>query len=126
MGNPIYTGPSASPVKIAQSKSTWALAADWVGRIDGQWAGFGGSQFTSLGSYALASIDGAAPHQRRGTRHTDRSSVLMVDGSVSVYKWEELRYFSSWANNGTRMFYWYQRDLPEGMTGNVANLAPAP
>lgn len=84
--NPIYRGPSASPVKLAQSKPAWALAADFVAQIDGQWAGFGGSRFTSLGSYALASLDGIAPHQRPGTRHADAASELMADGSVGAYK----------------------------------------
>jgi prepilin-type N-terminal cleavage/methylation domain-containing protein len=124
--NPIYTGPSSSPVKYAQAKPTWALAADFVARIDGKWAGFGGSQFTSLGSGFLATFDGLTPHQRSGTHHTDISNEVMADGSVSSYKWEKLLFLSTWNNSGSRMLYWYQQDLPAGMTGNLATLAPTP
>jgi len=123
--NPIYSGPSCSPVKLAQARPTWALAADFVGRIDGQWAGYGGSQFTSLGSYALATFDGIPPHQRSGTHHSDISNEVMADGSVGSYKWEKLLMLSSW-NQSTRMLYWYQEDLPAGMAGNLAALAPTP
>jgi prepilin-type N-terminal cleavage/methylation domain-containing protein len=123
--NPIYTGPSASPVKYAQAKPSWALAADFVGRIDGKWAGFGGSQFTSLGSDNYATFDGVAPHQRSGTRYADTSNHLFTDSSVSSYKWEKLRLLSSW-DPANRKLYWYQQDLPAGMTGNVDSLAPTP
>jgi prepilin-type N-terminal cleavage/methylation domain-containing protein len=124
--NPIYTGPSCSPVKSSQSKPNWALACDDVARVDGQWVGFGGNQFTSLGSYALATFDGVAPHQRPRTHHTDRASELMADGSVDVHKWEDLLYLSSWGNSGTRNFYWYQQDLPAGMQNSLSSLAPTP
>ena len=124
--NPIYTGPSSSPVKYAQAKPTWALAADFVARIDGKWAGFGGSQFTSLGSGFLATFDGLTPHQRSGTHHTDISNEVMADNSVSSYKWEMLLFLSTWNNSGSRMLYWYQQDLPAGMTGNLGLLSPTP
>jgi prepilin-type N-terminal cleavage/methylation domain-containing protein len=126
--NPIYDGPSCSPVKLGTAKPTWALAADFVGRLDGQWTGFGGSQFTSLGADNMVTFDGRAPHQRSGTRHTDRSNELMADGSVNSYKWEMLLNLSCWTRGGSssRMFYWYQQDLPAGMTDKLAKLAPAP
>ena len=123
--NPLYSGPSCSPVKLAQARPTWALAADFVGRIDGKWAGFGGSQYTSLGVGNYATFDGVAPHQRAGTRYADTSNHLMADSSVGSYKWEKLRFLSSW-NQATRMLYWYQEDLPAGMTGSLATLAPTP
>ncbi|MEI8039986.1 MAG: prepilin-type N-terminal cleavage/methylation domain-containing protein [Verrucomicrobiota bacterium] len=129
--NPIYDGPSCSPVKFATAKPTWALAADHVARIDGAWAGFGGRQPTSLGGgTSAATFDGVAPHQRSGTHHTDLSNQAMADGSVSTYKWEKLLFLSDWTVGGsaTRMFYWYQEDLPVGMPGGaaLATLAPKP
>ena len=51
--DPIYNGPSCSLVKLALAKSTWALAADFVARIDGQWAGFGGSQFDAKSEFEV-------------------------------------------------------------------------
>jgi prepilin-type N-terminal cleavage/methylation domain-containing protein len=124
--NPIYTGPSASPVKYAQAKPNWALAADFVGKIDGQWAGFGGSQYyPSFGAGNYGTYDGLAPHQRSGKHFADTSNHLMVDSSVGSYKWEKLLFLSSW-NNPTRLLYWYQEDLPTGMTGSLATLRPTP
>jgi len=127
--NPIYGGPSCSPVKLALAKPGWALAADGVARIDGAWAGYGGSKPTTLGSGdSAATFDGVAPHQRAHTHHTDISNEVMADGSVGSYKWEKLLFLSDWTAGGssTRMFYWYQQDLPAGMTGNLGSLAPTP
>jgi type II secretory pathway pseudopilin PulG len=121
--NPIYAGPSCSPVKFAQAKPAWALAADFVARIDGKWAGFGGNQFTSLGSGFMATFDGLTPHRRSGKKFTDASNEVMADSSVSSYKWEKLLFLSTWNNDGSRMLYWYQADLPAGMTGNLGALA---
>jgi prepilin-type N-terminal cleavage/methylation domain-containing protein len=124
--NPLpYSGPSASPVKFSQSKPTWALAADFVAKIDGKWAGFGGNQFTSLGAGSSATFDGVVPHQRSGTRYADSSNELFADNSVSSYKFEKLRFLSSWSL-ATRMLYWYQEDVPAAMTANLGTLAPTP
>ena len=123
--NPIYRGPSASPVKVSTSKPSWALAADFVARIDRRWAGFGGSQYTTLGDNALCTYERIIPHVRRGTQHADYANEVMVDGSVGSYRWEDLRFLHSW-NNSTRQFYWYQQDLPARMTGRTAGLAPQP
>jgi prepilin-type N-terminal cleavage/methylation domain-containing protein len=124
--NPNYSGTeSCSPVKFASAKSTWALAADFVARLDTppQWAGFGGSQFTTLGANASATFDGVAPHQRPGTRYADSSNHLFTDNSVSAYKFEKLLRLSTWGGND-RQFYWYQQDVPAGMS--LAGLAPTP
>ncbi len=129
--NPIYDGPSCSPVKLAQAKSTWALAADFVARIDGQWAGFGGNNYTSLGAGVAATFDGVAPHQKSGTHRADLCNEVMADGSGGSYKWEKLLYLNVWAVGGspTRMFYWYQQDLPAGMPTSanaLAQITPTP
>jgi prepilin-type N-terminal cleavage/methylation domain-containing protein len=124
--NPLYTGPSASPVKLAQSKPTWALAADAVGLIDNQyWAGFGGgAPIPSLGSANFYTIDGVVPHQQTGARRSQSANSVMADGSVSSAKFTNLRFFHSW-NNAARKFYWYQSDLPAGMKNrDLSSLAP--
>ena len=125
--NPIYTGPSCSPVKFAQSKPNWALAADYVGFINGTtWSGFGGSQpIAGFGAGNYGTSDGLAPHQRSGKHHADTSNHLFADNSVSSYKFEKLRFLSSW-DKTNRKLYWYQEDFPAGMTGNLGSLAPTP
>jgi prepilin-type N-terminal cleavage/methylation domain-containing protein len=124
--NPLYTGPSASPVKLAQAKPTWALAADAVGYIDNQyWAGFGGNNpIPGLGSANFYTIDGVVPHQQSGARKSENASTVMADGSVNTTKFSNLRFFHSWANSNRR-FYWAQTDLPAGMQSmNISSLAP--
>jgi type II secretory pathway pseudopilin PulG len=97
-------------------------------KIDGQWAGFGGSHYTSMGSGLAATFDGVAPHQKSGTHHTDVSNEVMADGSVSSHKWQKLLNLSVWSPGGStsRMLYWYQQDLPAGMSGSLQALAPTP
>lgn len=125
--NPNYSGPSASPVKYAQSKPFWALAADYVGYIQqgafNGWSGFGGTQpIPGFGAGNYGTSDGLAPHQRAGKRYADTSNHLFADNSVSSYKFEKLRFLSSWGAN--RKLYWYQEDVPAGMS--LAGLAPTP
>ena len=125
--NTIYTGPSASPVKFAQARPTWAMAADYVGRIDGTWSGFGGNQYIpGFGAGNFGTYDGLAPHQRSGKHYADVSNHLFTDNSVSSYKFEKLRMFNTWGTGTSRLLYWYQQDLPDGMTGSLASLAPVP
>jgi prepilin-type N-terminal cleavage/methylation domain-containing protein len=70
--DPIYNGPSCSPVKLSQAKPTWVLAADGVAKKpDGSWGT-------------------PPPHLRPGTSHPNSSNELMCDGSVTQVKWERL------------------------------------
>jgi prepilin-type N-terminal cleavage/methylation domain-containing protein len=127
--NPMVPGgtASASPVKFSQAKPSWALAADYVGKIDGTWSGFGGIQYIpNFGAGNYGTYDGLAPHQRSGKRFADTANHLFTDNSVSSYKFEKLRMLNTWGTGTTRLLYWYQQDLPAGMTGNLATLAPAP
>jgi prepilin-type N-terminal cleavage/methylation domain-containing protein len=127
--NPLYTGASASPVKLAQSKPTWALAAEGVGYIPSAnaWVGFGGNTpIPGLGSANFYTSDGPVPHQQSGTRRAELSNVVLADGSVSSHKFKNLRFFHSW-NNADRKFYWYQSDLPDAMQSmNTSTLATPP
>ena len=107
--NPLYNGASCSPVKLGNARPGWVLAADGVARYSGPWFSWGG----------------VAPHQRPGTKHADTSNEVMADGSVTSYKWEKLLDLLG-QPTGTP-FYWYQEDLPAGMTGvSLSSLAPTP
>jgi prepilin-type N-terminal cleavage/methylation domain-containing protein len=107
--NPLYSGPSSSPVKLGNAKPDWMLAADGVARYSGPWFTWGGFP----------------PHQRSGTLHADVSNEVMTDGSVSTYKWEQLLLLVG--NAANEPFYWYQSDLPASMTGvDLTSLAPTP
>lgn len=107
--NPLYSGPSCSPVKLSNARPSWVIAADGVARYLGPWFSWGGS----------------SPHQRSRTTHADSSNEVMADGSVTSYKWEKL--LNLLGNPANEPFYWYQDDLPSGITGvSVASLAPTP
>jgi prepilin-type N-terminal cleavage/methylation domain-containing protein len=126
--NPNYYGPSASPVKHSQAKPNWALAADYVGWISqgsfSGYSGFGGSQpIGGFGAGNYGTIDGLAPHQRKGKHYADTSNHVFSDGSVSSYKFEKLLFLNSWSLSA-RKLYWYQNDFPAGMS--VAGLSPTP
>jgi prepilin-type N-terminal cleavage/methylation domain-containing protein len=107
--NPVYNGPSCSPVKLGDAQPGWVMAADGIARYSGPWFSWGGF----------------APHQRPGTSHADASNEVMTDGSVTSYKWEKL--LNLVGNPGNEPFYWYQDDLPTGMTtANLTSLGPTP
>jgi hypothetical protein len=96
-------------VKLSNARPGWVLAADGVARYFGPWFSWGG----------------APPHQRSGTQHADVSNEVMADGSVTSYKWEKL--LNLLGNPANEPFYWYQDDLPAGMTGiDLSSLAPKP
>jgi len=113
--NDIYNGPSASPVKLSNSKPGWVLAACNVSKKpDLTWIVTGN----------------LVPHKQPGTTHPDGTGEVMVDGSATYYKWAKLLFLSSWRNDWKS--YIYQEDLPAGMTsggpfgGGLSTLAPTP
>jgi hypothetical protein len=107
--NPLYTGPSYSPVKLSNAKPSWVMAADGVARYSGPWFTWGG----------------VPPHKRAGTAHADVSNEAMTDGSVSSYKWELLLDLEG--QSASTPYYWYQSDLPPNLANiNLSSLAPRP
>jgi type II secretory pathway pseudopilin PulG len=91
--DPVYSGPSCSPVQMGKAKPTWALAADGVAKNqDSVWVG------------------NPPPHKRPGTSHPDGANEVMCDGSATWVKWENTRFFTTW--NMARPCYFYQSDLP--------------
>jgi prepilin-type N-terminal cleavage/methylation domain-containing protein len=118
--NPVYVGPSCSPVKLSNAKPTWALAADGVGKnvSDSQQVG----DVQGLGTWNAVGAT-TSPHARGGTVHPDGANEVMTDGSVTWYKWENLQYLSSWTTAWP--CFWYQQDLPSGMTSGGLGAAPS-
>ncbi len=109
--NPLAPGGinSCSPVKLSTAKSGWVLCADLVHY-----------------NVATSSYGGPIPHPR-GSRHSDASNEVMTDGSVASYKFEKLLQLNQKdLGAGVNEAFWYQDDLPAGMTGSLAALAPPP
>ena len=92
--NKVGSFPSRSPVKLDQSKPHWALAADAVMKVLGQWGGGSPNLFPDM-----------PPHRRRGT-FPDGGNQLDSDGSVTWVRFERMYYFHGWIPDCVG--YWYQ------------------
>jgi prepilin-type N-terminal cleavage/methylation domain-containing protein len=107
--NPYYNGASASPVKLANAKPGWVLAADSVNKDNAsQW-----------GIPARPVV-----HKRSGRAFPDGANEVFVDGSVSWYKWEKLLFLSSWRTDWA--VYMYQEDIAGINPGVLTALRPTP
>ena len=118
--NPAGDFGSYSPVKLAQSKSTWALAADCVCKIDGTWG-------LPVGSARDDIIYSNTP-QHRGTqsRVPQGGNQVFADGSARWIRFEQMLYLTTWSSDGTRIYYFYQDDLPPAIQKVVGQLRAKP
>jgi prepilin-type N-terminal cleavage/methylation domain-containing protein len=109
--NPAYgTGiPSASPVKLGNSKPGWVLAADAVNKDPtGAW-----------GTTVRPVV-----HKRSRAGFPDGANEVFVDGSVTWYRWEKLLFLTSWRTDWA--CYSYQDDLGSIAPNRVSSLTPTP
>jgi len=97
--NPFGVFKGSSPIKLSTSKPSWALAADAVLKVDGQWGG-GREE-----AYA-----GIPPHKDKAGLPEGGNHVY-ADGSATWVKFQKMYFLQSWRPND-RICYWYQD--PEG------------
>ena len=110
--------PSCSPTKLSRSKPSWVLAADLV------------CKNPSMAGSANPWADVTSPlnqvaHQRPHALFPDGANHLLVDGSVSWIKWENLLEITTF-DTSTRLFYFYQDDLGQINPLDVPNLKIKP
>jgi len=92
---------SSSPIKLANSKPSWALASDLICEYT----------LTPSGKNPWGgSTGGFVAHQRSGARFPDGGNHLTVDGSVHWIRWETTLAITSFAP-GSYKYYFYQDDL---------------
>jgi prepilin-type N-terminal cleavage/methylation domain-containing protein len=97
------SGPSASPVKTTSSKGGWMLAADLVAQADG--VSWSHPDDASGWSHLPAHTSGSGNVPEGGNE-------VFIDGSARWVKTKGVMMFlHSWANDGTRRFFFYQDDL---------------
>ena len=99
--NTLGSFPSCSPIKTANSKPTWVVAADVVARPDGvrwTWPTTGSSGWSTLPAHKDSM--GALPAG---------ANEVFIDGSARWIKRQQLRFIHSWST--TRELYFYQEDL---------------
>jgi len=101
-----YKGPSRSPIKISSSKPHWVLAADATMKINNVWGG-------KDRDVAYANIP---PHKSRGNAPAG-GNHLLIDGSGSWIKAQELYGLHTWGDPASRLGYFYQNpsDFPPAL-----------
>jgi prepilin-type processing-associated H-X9-DG protein len=109
---------SASPVKTATAKPTWALASDLVINMATLPTQIWGDP-TKLPNDGLTAL----PAHKKGNT-VGGGNQLFADGSVSWIKAGAMYNLYS-ANGNSRNFYWYQDDLG-AMTAFASSLSKGP
>jgi prepilin-type N-terminal cleavage/methylation domain-containing protein len=98
--NKFYTAlPSASPIKVGNSKPDWVLAADLVCKYTG-----------GTGNPWGASTRGAVAHRRPNAQFPDGSNHLTMDDSVHWIKFENTLAITTF-EPGVYNYYFFQQDL---------------
>jgi len=109
-----YTGPSRSPVKIASSRPQWVLAADATMKIMNVWGGVDRD-------IAYANIP---PHKSARGSTPAGGNHLLVDGSASWIKAQNMYGLHTWADPASRLGYFYQEtsDFPDALKALLPSL----
>ncbi len=107
--NPAGRFPSRSPVKASTSRPGWALAADAVLKIDGEWGGGRAIAFKNM-----------PPHRRDGL--PEGGNHLYMDGSVNWVRFQKMYFLHSWNTGGTRDAYFFQEDVGEKLRPKLERL----
>ena len=97
--------PALSPIKLGTSKANWVLASDVVSKVNGAWSG--------------------QPHTAPRAAYPEGSNHLLIGGSVSWIKVQNLYEITGWGNLA---YYWYfyQDDLSSIPQAQLASLKFAP
>ena len=111
---------SYSPVKIGLSRPTWCLAADSVCKIDGIWGLAPGSTRDDI-IYSNTPQHGSKQHSP-----PKGGNEVFIDGSASWIRFEQMYRLTTWNADGSRMYYFYQQDLPQPILNNLSFLRARP
>jgi prepilin-type N-terminal cleavage/methylation domain-containing protein len=108
--------PSASPIKLANSKPIWVLASDLICNYTG----------TPIGNNPWGgSTGGFVAHQRGGAPFPDGGNHLTVDGSVQWIKIENTLAITTF-DPGKYHYYFLQDDLGSINPAIITKLKPFP
>lgn len=98
---------SASPVKLANSKPSWMLAADFIRRITSGGPGWGFDPYSTDPN----SGDGHLPAHKGSSGLPEGGNEVFADGSARWVKARDMRLIHSYAGAFTREIYFMQDDL---------------
>jgi prepilin-type N-terminal cleavage/methylation domain-containing protein len=112
--NPVYTGPSWSPVKLANAKAHWCLAAE--ANVEDTTLGWNNGVSGDNSEPAL--YESVPPHRNGGSTFPAGGNQVYCDGSARWVKIQDMRFFTSFDKGGTRNMY-FQQDSTD-FTGPMA------
>ena len=95
--------PGKSPVLRSQAGPEWVIAADTSIKANGVWGGDRGTAF------------GGMPSHRRNRAYPPGGNHTFMDGSTNWVPFEKMYMLHSWAP-GARNCFFYQSDIPDGMS----------
>jgi hypothetical protein len=101
-----------SPVKLAQSKPYWCLAADLVAKINGTWGGID----TDLPAACQAACKFIPQHHSGNHPYPSGGNEVFADGSANYCKVQTMYQFTTW---GTGRNFWFYQDLSDISTPSV-------
>ncbi|MCF7763062.1 MAG: type II secretion system GspH family protein [Verrucomicrobia bacterium] len=108
--NPAGTFPSRSPVKASTSQPGWALAADAVLKIDGEWGGGRATAFKNM------------PPHKNSQGLPEGGNQLYMDGSARWVNFERMLFLHSWSPGGTRDAYFFQEDIGDRLQARIERI----
>jgi prepilin-type N-terminal cleavage/methylation domain-containing protein len=119
--NPAGDFPSRSPVKVANSKGGWCLAADSTMKINGSW---GGQDPDPARQYVYSKMPQHLPCGK-ASGVPQGGNNLYIDGSARWVKFEKMYYLTTWDPGGNRIAYFSQDDLGACDTPQIRSLLSA-
>ena len=98
-----------SPVKLAQSKPYWCLAADLVAKINGVWGGID----TDLPTGCQPACKFIPEHKSGNHPYPSGGNEVFADGSASYYKVQTMCQFTTWGSGRNFWFYQSLKDISD-------------
>jgi len=115
-----------SPVKLANARPRWCLAAEANCRVLAPIPGFPAA---SVGWGADGFVPGEAvhcPHPAKGGTHPAGGNILFADGSANWVKFENMYYVNSDNANQNARFFSYQEDWGSLSPSDLNKMKPQP
>lgn len=99
---------SCSPIKLALSKASWMLAADFIIYWNG--AGGWGWKSTAPTDDPPSGFSNLPPHKKRGSAGPQGGNEMFADGSARWIRAQDMYFIHSWSPAARHLFF-YQDDL---------------
>jgi len=128
--NPAYPAPGGypnppSPVKLANARPRWCLAAEANDRVVTPIPGFPAQDVGWGGDGFVPGEPVHAPHPVKGATHPAGGNILFVDGSANWIKFENM-YLMNSDNLSLNRFFAYQEEWGNLSASDLNKMKPQP